>query len=887
MAALSRTFDSLSRTFADVGRTAADDAAEQRFGQAREEALTAPIRDEAGNYTVPAPDWSTRAGRMSAETFLGRIVDEEQVAARERAVRIRAEVNGDPEQFNALWRADMEGRRASIPAHAWERVQPVLRQVGVDHLNSQRMEVVQRAQRAAEVGWRDALGALNDDAQGLARAGEISGSRFADVAQRYEAHLDRGVREGQISPESRQVMLGAFRERTGGQALFRSVLERLDAGDNPDEVTRTFEREMDGFHMPPAARNNLRSMLRTAIGEHHARQAYMRSELREEIDGWRRVNASGLTPFDAGRGEDLIRRAEAAGDTGLASALRRQQQAFAETASVATVSLPDVVRRQNEALTALQQAPDDAARQQAFERLTTLRQVERVRREQMEADPLGTAMRVHRGKPGVGELQALEYGNVERLGQQLAERRRQAGMLASVEGLSATSMPVITAAEAEVFRRVITDTSGDRGEAAQRHLALLRAMAPMGADRMMATLEAIMPGRQTDASPRVQAFVAAGSLALRDRWDVAARILDGTERMRAMGQSIPALSGPDAARRIEQQTGVAYQFIAPAAVTAMQSAVRAVYVSLAARGDIVPGQRLSEAVDPPALTGRLDTALLSRAIQEVMPTVTFNGRATAAPRGMSQVQFDEEMSRLTWGALNGARARSGQPVQPWMVRQFGDLVAVSQDRYLLYINGFHVLGPDGGPFYLDMSRSWRRDGPGFGPTAINPAALSAPVAQAIATAADRNGVPVELAQRVAMQESGGQHRRADGTLTRSPVGATGLMQLMPDTARGLGVNVEDEGQNIEGGVRYLGQMMQRFGDPVLATAAYNWGPERVERWRARGMPFEQLPAETRTYLERIWGRPVVELFPPRLPRRQMSPAGAVQRIPGWDDEAAP
>ncbi|MCL6627596.1 MAG: lytic transglycosylase domain-containing protein [Alicyclobacillus shizuokensis] len=127
------------------------------------------------------------------------------------------------------------------------------------------------------------------------------------------------------------------------------------------------------------------------------------------------------------------------------------------------------------------------------------------------------------------------------------------------------------------------------------------------------------------------------------------------------------------------------------------------------------------------------------------------------------------------------------------------------------------------------------DGTG-GPT------LGADLNQIVDAAAARYHVPSSLIRAVIQQESGG---RSDAV---SRTGAAGLMQLMPATARALGVtDVFNPVQNIMGGTRYLAQLLNQFnGNVRLALAAYNAGPGAVEAYQ--GVPPY---AETQQYVARV------------------------------------
>lgn len=111
----------------------------------------------------------------------------------------------------------------------------------------------------------------------------------------------------------------------------------------------------------------------------------------------------------------------------------------------------------------------------------------------------------------------------------------------------------------------------------------------------------------------------------------------------------------------------------------------------------------------------------------------------------------------------------------------------------------------------------------------------------IAKAAGRYGVEAGLIKAVIKAESGFNPTAV------SHAGAQGLMQLMPGTARSLGVSDSfDPEQNVMGGTRFLRDLLKRYnGNLDSALAAYNWGPGNVDR-----KP-DHLPRETRDYLARV------------------------------------
>ncbi len=122
------------------------------------------------------------------------------------------------------------------------------------------------------------------------------------------------------------------------------------------------------------------------------------------------------------------------------------------------------------------------------------------------------------------------------------------------------------------------------------------------------------------------------------------------------------------------------------------------------------------------------------------------------------------------------------------------------------------------------------------------------IVKEVHAAAERHDIPAELFMALVWQES---RYRADAL---SPKGAYGFAQLMPGTAKDLGVNPKNPAENLDGGARYLAAQYRAFGTWKLARAAYNAGPHRVVEYGG-APPF----TETRNYVRIILSKVSKEL----------------------------
>lgn len=336
----------------------------------------------------------------------------------------------------------------------------------------------------------------------------------------------------------------------------------------------------------------------------------------------------------------------------------------------------------------------------------------------------------------------------------------------------------------------------------------------------------------------------------------------------------------------------------------------AVWDGMSARADNLPGQedRLGAAI------GRQDWSRVADWVQR-MPDrnekrerwLYWLGRAQSAlgdEAAAHQTLRQAAAERSLWGMLAADRlglpyplAQRPVPAEPERVERLAAAPA------LVRILAFRRLGRD-----ADMRREWRTLTRPFTTPDLLAAALVAdamnwhdqaiftlaradywddlalrfPLAywDLVAGQAGQTGLPKEWIYGVIRQES------VFNPTVASPVGALGLMQLMPATARELARDLAlpppatrailDPALNIQLGSRYLAQLSDRFAHPALATAAYNAGPGRVERWRpaqvtAADIWISTIPFdETRGYVERVLAYRVIYRSRLGLPPQRLS-----------------
>jgi cell wall-associated NlpC family hydrolase len=254
-----------------------------------------------------------------------------------------------------------------------------------------------------------------------------------------------------------------------------------------------------------------------------------------------------------------------------------------------------------------------------------------------------------------------------------------------------------------------------------------------------------------------------------------------------------------------------------------------------------------------AATGGTGDAVVSDAMNYLGVPYVWGGESTSGMDCSGLVQKTFGDLGITLPRTAAEQQQVGTPVASLAAAQPGDLLFFGSPAYHVAIyagDGKLIESPEPGKtvhvtdVYQTPTSIRRVAGPAgvsgaAAPTGVSPA-VSAYAAQ-FAAAEQRFGLPSGMLAAVAQQESGGNARAV------SPAGAQGLMQLMPSTAAGMGVDPFDPSQAIPAAARILSRNLDEFGGSVpLALAAYNAGAGAVERYG--GIPPY---AETQNYVKRI------------------------------------
>lgn len=323
------------------------------------------------------------------------------------------------------------------------------------------------------------------------------------------------------------------------------------------------------------------------------------------------------------------------------------------------------------------------------------------------------------------------------------------------------------------------------------------------------------------------------------------------------------------AARIAEIQGTLSTLVPPGAVrqqaaatpVAFSDSVGDSFVNGAVNGEGRFAAQLAALTDPPATRGSGSTGADLVADAKRYLGVPYRWGGTDPATGLDCSGFTQRVFKdlgISLPRVVAQQKDAGREVPSMASAQLGDLLVFGTHHIGIYIGeGQMVAAPKSGDVVkiqrvYDTPTTIRRliddEGPGTAPVAstetLRPAALRASPATSydglFADATARYDLPAGLLKAVARAESGLDPN------ARSHAGAIGLMQIMPGTARELGVDPRVPAQAVDGAARLLRSHLADFGSVPLALAAYNAGPGAVRRYDAVP-PY----GETQAYVRRV------------------------------------
>jgi hypothetical protein len=639
-----------------LGRVFGQEAEEAQVATREREAQTMSLRDEQGNLVDPGPlDVTRRPDRAFMRVFEGRILDEQGVRARDRAVELRQQSGGDPERFRAAMDGDISARVAELPAALRPRAEAVWRQVGTQHFQSMALQQVERGERMSERAFAAHLGVLRDEAEALSLNGQAGTPEFQQRMTAIEETIQRGIASGYLNADLAEITRRQVNASTAANG-FAGQAERIARTQGPEAAVRWVEDNLTRPEVAAAGSGDLnaaraRANVRISLVRAEAEQE--RGAINAQVDNvFRSVTQGAQVP--AATLESWARRADAARLPQDAARLRALGTVQGEATAWTNTPYPELQRLLVEASAA---PPEDGA---TAVRLDLLRRVATQRLATLERDPAGFAAT----QPGV---RAAQRAVAEGRGT-MAEVVAAADAVQAENGVPDFARRVLPQAEAQRIRAI-----ADRGDNVATARALTEVFQAYGPDQRWRVWHDLTRGGGLPENLRpVMLFIATGQNGpLNTFLNAAAQGKEALQRMAgAQAQGVTdrlasnsALTefrrtqsgfGFDASlmRDVQEAVGTLAMHYAGTGVDASTAVERAVSQVVQPMGSVISEDRIALRV-PAGVNvapGDVRMALLRASTPASLSRIAFDlsdsGISPALPEDQRQAQFRASLAQF-------------------------------------------------------------------------------------------------------------------------------------------------------------------------------------------------------------------------------------------------